>query len=61
MSFLGPKPTQDPMNTVFEQKKFLGEKFSGSPQAAPKQAKNPPTVAKKRVLGITLARQKNST
>ena len=31
MSFLGPKPNQDPMNTVFEQKKFLGEKFFGPP------------------------------
>ena len=31
MSFLGPKPTQDPMNIVFEQKKYLGKKISGPP------------------------------
>ena len=31
MSFLGPKPNQDPMNNVFEQKKFLGKKFFGTP------------------------------
>ena len=31
MSFLGPKPNQDPMNIVFEQKKLLGKKFSGPP------------------------------
>ena len=31
MSFLGPKPTQDPMNNVFEQKKFLGKKILGPP------------------------------
>ena len=31
MSFLGPKPTQDPMNNVFEQKKSLGKIFFGPP------------------------------
>ena len=29
MSFLGPKPTQDPMNIVFEQKNSWGKFFSG--------------------------------
>ena len=31
MSFFGPKPTQDPMNIVFEQKNIWGKKFSGPP------------------------------
>ena len=31
MSFLGPKPTQDPMNIVFEQKNRWGNFFSGPP------------------------------
>ena len=35
MSFLGPKPTQDPMNNVFEQKKILGEKFFSGPPGPP--------------------------
>ena len=30
--FLGPKPTQDPMNIVFEQKKFLGKIFFRDPR-----------------------------
>ena len=29
--FLGPKPTQDPMNIVFEQKQFLRKIFFGTP------------------------------
>ena len=29
MSFLGPKPTQDPMNNVFEQKNLRGKNISG--------------------------------
>ena len=32
MSFLGPKPTQDPMNNVFEQKKSLGKFFFRDPR-----------------------------
>ena len=32
MSFLGPKPNQDPMNNVFEQKKFLGKKNFRDPR-----------------------------
>ena len=32
MSFLGPKPTQDPMNNVFEQKKSLGKIFFRDPR-----------------------------
>ena len=35
MSFLGPKPNQDPMNNVFEQKKFLGKFFFSGPQGPP--------------------------
>ena len=35
MSFLGPKPTQDPMNNVFEQKKIIGGKFFSGPQGPP--------------------------
>ena len=31
MSFLGPKPTQDPMNIVFEQKNSWGKFFFGTP------------------------------
>ena len=31
MSFLGPKPTQDPMNIVFQQKNIWGKIFSGPP------------------------------
>ena len=29
--FLGPKPTQGPMNNVFERKEFLGNFFFGTP------------------------------
>ena len=32
MSFLGPKPTQDPMNNVFEQKNLWGKKFFRDPR-----------------------------
>ena len=35
MSFLGPKPTQDPMNNVFEQKKSLGKIFFSGPPGPP--------------------------
>ena len=35
MSFLGPKPNQDPMNNVFEQKKFLGKNFFSGPPGPP--------------------------
>ena len=31
ISFLGPKPTQDPMNIVFEQKNSWGKIFFGTP------------------------------
>ena len=35
MSFLGPKPNQDPMNNVFEQKKSLGKIFFRDPPGPP--------------------------
>ena len=41
MSFLGPKPTQDPMNNVFEQKKFLGENFFYPRDPRPKKFSHP--------------------
>ena len=35
MSFLGPKPTQDPMNIVFEQKNLRGKIFFSGPRGPP--------------------------
>ena len=42
MSFLGPKPNQDPMNNVFERKKFLGKIFFRDPRdPRPKKISDP--------------------
>ena len=39
--FLGPKPNQYPMNNVFEQKKFLGKRFSDPRDPRPKKISDP--------------------
>ena len=70
MSFLGPKPTQDPMNIVFEQKNFLGKKnfrdprdprpkkFSGPARAGPAGPAGSPKVVKIVPLGsLTLLKR----
>ena len=42
MSFLGPKPNQDPMNNVFEQNKFLGKNVFRDPRdPRPKKISDP--------------------
>ena len=70
MSFLGPKPTQDPMNIVFEQKKFLRKiffrdprdprpkKFSGPARAGPARLPGGPKVVRIVPLGsLTLLKR----
>ena len=65
MSFLGPKPTQDPMNNVFEQKKFLvekifflppgppTEKIFGPRPARPGRARGQPKGGQNRSVGVS--------
>ena len=61
--FLGPKPTQDPMNNVFEQIKYLMKifldprdpptgKFFGPGPGRPGWARGDPTVVKIVPLGL---------
>ena len=44
MSFLGPKPTQDPMNNVFEQKNFEEKNFG--PPGPPTEKKFGPGLGR---------------
>ena len=41
MSFLGPKPNQDPMNNVFEQKNSWGKNFRDPRDPRPKKFSGP--------------------
>ena len=56
MSFLGPKPTQDPMNNVFEQKNRWGKNFGtpGTPDRKIFQARAGPAGSPKVVKVVPL-------
>ena len=46
ISFLGLKPTQDPMNNIFEQKKLVAEKNFGPPGPPTKKISDPTQPAR---------------
>ena len=54
MSFLGPKPTQDPMNIVFEQKNSWGKFFSGPPGPPTEKIFGPGPAGSPKVVKIVL-------
>ena len=53
MRFLGPKPNQDPMNNVFEQKKSLGKKIFGPGPGRPDRAGGGPKGGPDRSVGVS--------